>query len=323
MANSFLPGNYAQSTVALAIGAGDASFVLGSSAAFVVPSSSPQQQQGILRIDDTGNPNWNQITGPFEVAYFTTNTVGTNTISGLVRGQEGTSAKAFLAGATVSQIISQGLIAQLLRLDVQASQLTVGPIQVPRSAGGAAPGSQYGSFPVKIYQSVLGSSLASVNFGASVAIPGVYSHLLLEIMARGDTAAGNVECGLQFNADTTAGHYNWGRLTASATTVVAQQDATTDTSIAHWFINAANGTAAMPGVARIWIPNYAGTTFAKVARIDGGFYNSTAAFPQAGVVSIDQVLGYWNSTAAITQLTVFPLSGNFIAGSVFTLYGIP
>src|SRR5437660_2068824 len=104
MANAFLLGNYAQSTVALAIGSGDASFVLGSSGIFVSPASGPPQQQGVLRIDDTGNANWNQITGPFEICYFTVNTVGTNTISGLIRGQEGTSAKAFLAGATVSQI---------------------------------------------------------------------------------------------------------------------------------------------------------------------------------------------------------------------------
>lgn len=35
-----------------------------------------------------------------------------------------------------------------------------------------------------------------------------------------------------------------------------------------------------------------------------------------------QLVGYWNSTAAITSIAIITGGGNFIAGSVFSLYGI-
>lgn len=196
-------------------------------------------------------------------------------------------------------------------------------ISLPPSAGGTvAPGAGYGSLSVKIDEAVLSSATSSVNIGGAT-LPTGFRHLELFISARGDTAAAYVECGIRFNGDT-GSNYAYERATASGTTVAAQDSSTTaQTSGRNWYVSAASAPAGWGGHAKIWIPDHARTTFNKVARIESTFYAVTTAFPSAAMTNNDSNAIAWNSTAAITRLDAIALTGNFAAGSIFTLWGWP
>lgn len=98
-------GNYFQSTDASTMTAGATSAQLASTSGFVVPAAG---QFGIVRVDDVNAGGYNPVTGPFEIIYFTTNTVGTNTLSGFTRAQENTATHAFAAGSVWSQDLTKG-----------------------------------------------------------------------------------------------------------------------------------------------------------------------------------------------------------------------
>src|ERR1700738_3696291 len=101
----------AQTTIALPLSAVASSFVGATTANFSIPQNFGSGGQGSLTVLDAGNPLWNPaapLATPYEYIYFATNTVGTNTISGLTRGVAGTTAHAFFAGA----IVAQGLLAE-------------------------------------------------------------------------------------------------------------------------------------------------------------------------------------------------------------------
>jgi hypothetical protein len=193
-------------------------------------------------------------------------------------------------------------------------------MKVPPSVGGTVAPTSYGSVPIKIDEQTP-SGVATINVGGAV-LPTGFRHLLLEIVGRGDTAAGFVECGLRFNADA-GNNYGWERLDATGAVAAASESgAAAQSSGRAWFLSAANALAATPGIARIWIPNYGGTTFKKLARIDWGFFVG-AAFPAAGELTSDYTTIFWNNAAAITRLDLITLAGNFVAGTTITLYGIP
>lgn len=231
-------------------------------------------------------------------------------------------------GAAVSQIVPGATSLSLRNNANNADNLILtdaglitlrNALKIPPSAGGTVAATSYGTVPVKIDEKTSGSAFGSADF---TSIPSGFRHLLIEFQARSDQAGVPVECGIQFNADGTAGHYTWQRLTAASTTVVGQDGSTTAGSIAHIYISGTNSPSGMTGVYRVWIPYYASTVFNKMARIDGGYYAGTG-YPQASVTSFEAVFGTWVGTAAINEVKVFPAAGNFMANSIFTLYGIP
>src|SRR5258708_11128248 len=84
-----LPNAPAQTTVPGTITAGATSIVCASTANLPVPAAN---QQFTFLILDAGNVAWNPSTPlatPFEYVWCTTNTVGSNTLSGLTRGVAG------------------------------------------------------------------------------------------------------------------------------------------------------------------------------------------------------------------------------------------
>lgn len=165
----------------------------------------------------------------------------------------------------------------------------------------------------KISENILVGSAASVTFSS---IPSGYRGLLLQVQARGDTAAANTSVGLRFNGDSSA-IYDQQTLLSAATTVAASESINaTSASLGDMAANTA--TAGAAGAFSVMIPNYAGTTFWKQF-ISG---NQLATGTGTGTIHDRQFVGRWRSTAAVNQITLTPAAGNFVAGSTFVLYGM-
>ena len=70
---------------------------------------------------------------------------------------------------------------------------------------------------------------------------------------------------------------------------------------------------------RVFIPNYSGTAFYKIARAEGLFVINSGSGGQTQTYKGCT----WRNTAAITRLSVFPNSGVWDVGTYFGLYGMP
>lgn len=158
---------------------------------------------------------------------------------------------------------------------------------------------------------VTGSVAANIDI---TSIPSGYTHLKLELYARGDTVAVNTQVWCRFNNDTAANYY-WQRIAAAAATVTGSEGLTV-ARIEIGQMPAASATANLFSTHRIGIDNYANATNKKSLVHDticpGGTATGTIPFLTGG--------GYWTGTAAINQITLLPAAGNFAIGTRATLY---
>jgi len=162
----------------------------------------------------------------------------------------------------------------------------------------------------RIAETVLTEAAASISFAA---IAGTYSSLLLILTGRGDAAAADNPAWLRFNGDAGA-NYDWHIALFDGTAA----SNTGDTRGPIGNIPEANALANRAGIVEILIPHYAKTTFHKKWLARTNWHNSAGeAAPPAR-----NLAGTWRSAAAITDITILPNSGNFVAGTVATLYGM-
>ena len=167
----------------------------------------------------------------------------------------------------------------------------------------------------QIAQTVLSSPASSVTFSS---IPGTYNELRLVGTGASSCSATTDDVYIQFNGDTATHYANTfiytyggsGSALTSTQTNVAQPDA-----------GQISGSTAFRqgGTFSVSIPQYANTTFAKYATTAGaGAENSTRQL----VGRTGSLL--WTQTTAITSIGIhlYCASANFVAGSVFTLYGV-
>jgi hypothetical protein len=148
-------------------------------------------------------------------------------------------------------------------------------------------------------------------------IPQTYADLMVVIRGQ-STAAGvnSANAQLTFNNDT-ATHYQNQLVRGNVTTASAAA------SVAHSSIDfltlASVGTATNPasyGVAKIY--GYTNTALNKSVEYQVGF---SVGSTTAGMFT-QQCYGVWLSTAAITRLDITLSAGNFLTGSLVSLYGI-
>lgn len=191
------------------------------SSGFVVPATG---EQGSIRIDDVNAANYNALTGPYEVIYFTGNNTGTNTLSGFLRGQDGTSPHSFLAGARITQVPSAGA------LNLMTARF------------------------VKVIVSV---STPSVTISS---IPNTFSALRLTWYAVSDQAAPQ-DLAMQFNGDT-ATNYNYGGGYVVNGSTAFGGFSQTSVAYARAGSTATNAAGAIAG-GMLTFPNYTSTTRRK------------------------------------------------------------
>lgn len=150
-----------------------------------------------------------------------------------------------------------------------------------------------------------GSAAASVSF---VGIPTGYRTLLLGYTLRGDAAAAAVDLLLRCNADGGANYDYTETIFLGGALSGAAGAAQTAMRIGR--IPAATAPASAYGVGQARVRDYAGGT-AHVAAEGTGLFRQAAGQPQSVLAG-----GIWLSTAAVSQLTLLPLSGNFAGGTV-------
>lgn len=166
---------------------------------------------------------------------------------------------------------------------------------------------------VRIQKTVTTGSATSVVFSA---ISGSYTNLKIVYQGQ-DTGAGVTFVGLRLtvNGDTTAANYTSSARVASANaaSLVSDVAATTQGVFMGWL--AQSGVTGATGVGEITIPAYSATTFHK------GIIGSSGGY--AGANRNDgQMVARWQSTAAITSVTLQSDGTAFTDGSTFTLYGM-
>lgn len=165
----------------------------------------------------------------------------------------------------------------------------------------------------KIDEVVLGAAAADITFSA---IPATYRHLKVVFSGRGAAASSSRELRVRFNGDA-GGNYDRESLRGNDTTAAAFTSAG-GTYIGGMEIAGDSAPAGRVGAVSIDIPDYRGTTFHK-ALLATCFAARGTTGPDLFVFTIG---GLWRSTAAITSVTLLLETGNFMAGSVATLYGM-
>jgi hypothetical protein len=143
-----------------------------------------------------------------------------------------------------------------------------------------------------------------------------YKELRITMHARGTTAAPSTNLQVRFNSDATS-TYGWQRiLGASATASASDGGGATGLGFCGTLIGA-SGTTGYASILEVIITDYTGTTFFKNYLSTAGYAGSNAS----GVMNIAHISGTWANTAAITQVDITALTGNFLTGSIFNLWG--
>lgn len=161
---------------------------------------------------------------------------------------------------------------------------------------------------------VAAGSESTITFDS---IPGTYQHLQIRVLAK-DNDLGSADTqfsAMWFNSDLN-NNKRWHRLMGDGSSVTSSAAASASARIFNAFAVVYGNAANSFGVSIIDIHDYASTTKNKTVRsLAGGDLNSS--FGKVQLMS-----GLWNSTSAITSITLERYVSTFTAGSRFALYGI-
>ena len=157
----------------------------------------------------------------------------------------------------------------------------------------------------------IGSTVTVGSGGAAniefTSIPATYTDLVLLTSVRVDGATAATQ--VTFNGGASGFSSRWLRGTGSAAS------SSTETFIHAGYANYSGTTASTFANASIYIPNYPGSNAKSVSVDSVSENNSSTAFAVL-------VAGLWTGTAAINQITLTPIFGNYVQYSTATLYGI-
>lgn len=178
-------------------------------------------------------------------------------------------------------------------------------------AGGGGGG---GGAITRITETVVGAGgSASITFSSIV---NTYRHLWVRIHGRGEKSATFASLRAQFNGLSTGIHDV--QISNQNNTTYAGGAAVAQTYFELGYITADTAPAGSAAMTDLYIGDYKGTTFHKSVHAFSQLRTSTAA----GGLWLQDMRGWWLSTAAITDILLFADSGDFAEGTVATLYGI-
>jgi hypothetical protein len=162
---------------------------------------------------------------------------------------------------------------------------------------------------------ILGSAQSSVTFSSLATYASTYKHLQIRAVAKGTSSGAELVTLMTFNADTTTTNYRTHQLFGFNGSVGSSDTV----SFARQMIGytARADVTNVFGAIVIDILDPYSTTKNKTSRSLSGNVAGTGA---SAIVNLQSHL--WMNTAAVSSATIATLSGNFIAGSRFSLYGI-
>jgi hypothetical protein len=162
---------------------------------------------------------------------------------------------------------------------------------------------------IVIHDQILSADAASFDVQN---IPQSYKHLEIYLSARAAAASSQQNILVRFNNDS-GNNYTSQQTTVSGASFGGS--ALSGTSSMHMgFVAGNSGTAGHAGGVKMVIPDYARTSYNKTIHSEG-------AAPLAAFY-LQECSGIWVDTDAITRIQMFPDSGNWLAGSRLTIYGI-
>ena len=179
------------------------------------------------------------------------------------------------------------------------------PVYYPSSSSGSS------GAMVKIAAVDLGADTATIDF---TSIPGTYRDLHIVFQGRTTESAVDAFFYVQFNGDTGSNYWDQYVYYVNTAITINEDEAATKGRVG--LVTGATGRTNGAGVAIMDIPFYAGTTFEKTLRLNIAEMYST------GNLVVGMFAVRWGSTAAITSITFLLATGNFLAGSQATLYGL-
>jgi len=157
-------------------------------------------------------------------------------------------------------------------------------------------------------------SISLTSSASSVTFSGIDQNYTDLVLVSNLTGSATIDPSIQFNGDTGSNYSNT-NLTGNGSTVTSNRN----TSVAYVRMDEnAYGTTSNPTKYITQIFNYSSTNT----------YKTTIGRNSNGATGVDAIASLWrgptgSSTQAITSITVYCRgSGNFIAGSTFSLYGI-
>lgn len=234
----------------------------------------------------------------------------------ITRGFDGTTAVAHTAGSSVVQH------------DTSAFDFTTSRSHEALGSGSGVHGLPSAAWQTssisQIAQSILSVATPTITFAA---IPQTYRHLIVAIHGRASgTTQQHADVGCQLNGDSSPSYQyaemrinnEGGTLSGPSAGFASGQSA--------WFLflklaASQAGTPANAGGGWAFIPNYVGTTFNKSFVSQSGFGNGTG--PNAAM-DVRSGWGWYNppSQAGITSMVLTCSVGNFMVGTVASLYGL-
>jgi trimeric autotransporter adhesin len=285
-----------------AVSAANSSGTLTSASSSSITATTVPQAPTIGTFTDGG-------TGTSGTLSFTAGATGGSTITNYKYSTDSSTYTALSPSQTTSPLSLTGLTAGTYNFSVKA---------VNANGDSTASGTTSGTvIQPTVFESIATFSPDSTGSITFSSIPQTYKHLQIRTLYRGTSANGSIAENIliQFNGDTTAnyaGHYVIGTNAASS---AAGGSGSTQITVYRAGVDA-DSTAGTYGTAVIDLMEYASTSKIKTLKYFAGCNTSVAK--TAYGVSIGS--GLWNSTAAITSITVKG-SANFSSSTV-ALYGI-
>ena len=169
-----------------------------------------------------------------------------------------------------------------------------------------------GRSPVLIRQEILTSDAASVTFSD---IPQTFRGLELRIYARSSKVARYDNVLMRCNADSGAS-YNNAQFGSWGTGVYAWEGIGV-TSMSIGWVSAASAAANQFGVIVASLPGYRGAGKKSLVASNHSGDETTSS------LSTGASGGNWESTDAVTSLTLFAEGGDLLAGTEISLHGVP
>lgn len=162
-----------------------------------------------------------------------------------------------------------------------------------------------------IATTTLTGTQATIDF---TSISGSYTDLVISLYAQNAAASTGTRTGLmKLNSDSGA-NYSYTTINGNGTAAASTRASSQSGGIFYAELVRAGNGANMFGFARISLFNYAGSTNKTILS------ESSADLNGSGFVN--RIVGLWNSTSAITSISLIGGSEGFASGTRATLYGI-